>query len=118
VVESGGLENRCVGNPCTEGSNPSPSAWPRLARLILVVAAGVALAVFGPDRRRAPDVEQSLAARIYMHGGMVVSVDHLKCVRTEKAKTYICDVRINYADEVAQKPVRLLVTAPSAHPNY
>ena len=26
VVESGGLENRCVGNPCTEGSNPSPSA--------------------------------------------------------------------------------------------
>jgi hypothetical protein len=27
VVESGGLENRCVGNPCTEGSNPSPSAF-------------------------------------------------------------------------------------------
>ena len=26
MVESGGLENRCVGNPCTEGSNPSPSA--------------------------------------------------------------------------------------------
>ena len=26
VVERGGLENRCVGNPCTEGSNPSPSA--------------------------------------------------------------------------------------------
>ena len=36
VVESGGLENRCVGNPCTEGSNPSPSASragiPRVAR--------------------------------------------------------------------------------------
>ena len=29
VVESGGLENRCVGNPCTEGSNPSPSATSR-----------------------------------------------------------------------------------------
>ena len=29
VVESGGLENRCVGNPCTEGSNPSPSAHGR-----------------------------------------------------------------------------------------
>ena len=27
MVESGGLENRCVGNPCTEGSNPSPSAF-------------------------------------------------------------------------------------------
>ena len=26
VVESGGLENRCAGNPGTEGSNPSPSA--------------------------------------------------------------------------------------------
>jgi hypothetical protein len=26
VVERGGLENRCVGNPCTEGSNPSLSA--------------------------------------------------------------------------------------------
>jgi integrase len=26
VVERGGLENRCAGNPCTEGSNPSPSA--------------------------------------------------------------------------------------------
>ena len=26
VVESGGLENRCTGNPGTEGSNPSPSA--------------------------------------------------------------------------------------------
>ena len=22
-----GLENRCVGSPCTEGSNPSPSAY-------------------------------------------------------------------------------------------
>src|SRR3954466_10497688 len=28
VVERGGLENRCAGNPCTEGSNPSPSAEP------------------------------------------------------------------------------------------
>jgi hypothetical protein len=26
VVERGGLENRCRGNPPTEGSNPSPSA--------------------------------------------------------------------------------------------
>ncbi len=26
MVESGGLENRCRGNPSTEGSNPSPSA--------------------------------------------------------------------------------------------
>ena len=26
MVESGGLENRCTGNPGTEGSNPSPSA--------------------------------------------------------------------------------------------
>ena len=26
VVERGGLENRCSGNPATEGSNPSPSA--------------------------------------------------------------------------------------------
>ena len=26
MVESGGLENRCRGNPPTEGSNPSPSA--------------------------------------------------------------------------------------------
>ena len=26
MVESGGLENRCIGNPGTEGSNPSPSA--------------------------------------------------------------------------------------------
>ena len=26
MVESGGLENRCAGNPGTEGSNPSPSA--------------------------------------------------------------------------------------------
>ena len=38
MVESGGLENRCVGNPCTEGSNPSPSASRRpvgrLARLM------------------------------------------------------------------------------------
>ena len=32
VVESGGLENRCVGNPCTEGSNPSPSAFSRVQR--------------------------------------------------------------------------------------
>ena len=31
MVESGGLENRCVGNPCTEGSNPSPSASAPLA---------------------------------------------------------------------------------------
>ena len=33
VVESGGLENRCVGNPCTEGSNPSPSASEPESRL-------------------------------------------------------------------------------------
>ena len=33
VVESGGLENRCVGNPCTEGSNPSPSAVPASLRV-------------------------------------------------------------------------------------
>ena len=26
MAESGGLENRCRGNPPTEGSNPSPSA--------------------------------------------------------------------------------------------
>jgi hypothetical protein len=26
VVESGGLENRCTGNPGTVGSNPTPSA--------------------------------------------------------------------------------------------
>ncbi len=26
MVESGGLENRCAGNPCTVGSNPTPSA--------------------------------------------------------------------------------------------
>lgn len=26
MVERGGLENRCRGNPSTEGSNPSPSA--------------------------------------------------------------------------------------------
>ena len=26
MAESGGLENRCAGNPGTEGSNPSPSA--------------------------------------------------------------------------------------------
>src|SRR3954469_9452108 len=28
VVERGGLENRCAGNPRTEGSNPSLSASP------------------------------------------------------------------------------------------
>ncbi len=32
VVESGGLENRCRGNPSTEGSNPSPSASSYRAR--------------------------------------------------------------------------------------
>jgi hypothetical protein len=30
VVERGGLENRCSGNPATEGSNPSPSAQPMI----------------------------------------------------------------------------------------
>src|SRR3954468_6050106 len=33
VVERGGLENRCTGNPRTEGSNPSPSASMSVARL-------------------------------------------------------------------------------------
>ena len=37
MVESGGLENRCVGNPCTEGSNPSPSAVTLADGRILVV---------------------------------------------------------------------------------
>ena len=33
MVESGGLENRCRGNPSTEGSNPSPSAYPPGGRI-------------------------------------------------------------------------------------
>jgi GNAT superfamily N-acetyltransferase len=39
VVESGGLENRCAGNPGTEGSNPSPSAIDALAVELLEAAA-------------------------------------------------------------------------------
>ena len=33
VVESGGLENRCTGNPGTVGSNPTPSAFVAVSRL-------------------------------------------------------------------------------------
>ncbi len=49
MVESGGLENRCVGNPCSEGSNPSPSASSRnpasAAGLRLLSFAGLPVAV-------------------------------------------------------------------------
>ena len=48
VVESGGLENRCVGNPCTEGSNPSPSASSRDS----AAAAGLRLSSFWARRVR------------------------------------------------------------------
>ena len=40
MVESGGLENRCRGNPPTEGSNPSPSACSYNAPLIRLRQSG------------------------------------------------------------------------------
>ena len=40
MVESGGLENRCGGNPSTEGSNPSPSASQAKIRLLSRTFAG------------------------------------------------------------------------------
>ena len=71
VVESGGLENRCVGNPCTEGSNPSPSASEPESRQWRGVPAlcaerlGLALArehLGGRLRRQLPHAEVLLLA--------------------------------------------------------
>ena len=39
MVESGGLENRCAGNPGTEGSNPSPSAQATCSAMHIAAAA-------------------------------------------------------------------------------
>ncbi len=37
MVESGGLENRCAGNPGTVGSNPTPSAHMATASVRYIV---------------------------------------------------------------------------------